>query len=88
MYIKNLLLECSIRECIEPFNTLQCILYVLLESIDQILAHYASNYAGIFDGGLHTTCNTIIRSHQYKSRVHIIPGPNLNKHRGSVLQSK
>ena len=32
-------------ECIEPFNTVQCILdapIVLLESIDLILAHYAS----------------------------------------------
>ena len=80
-------------ERIKPFNTVQCILYaslVLLESIDQILAlyagiiiimpaHYASNYAGIFDGGLHTTYNTIIRSYQYKSRTHITPGPKLTQ---------
>ena len=38
--ILNVLLE-----CIEPFNIVQCILYVpivLLESIELILAHYAS----------------------------------------------
>ena len=32
-------------KCIEPLNTVQCILYapiVLLESINMILAHYAS----------------------------------------------
>ena len=61
--ILNVLLE-----CIEPFNTVQCILYapiILLESIVLILANivlalcwhnipscYALDYAGIFDGGL------------------------------------
>ena len=39
-------------ECIESFNTVQCILYVpitLLDSINLILAYYAFNYADLFD---------------------------------------
>ena len=61
-------------EHIEPLNKVKYILYaptVVLEKIDQILAHYASiilnmpafyalNYSDIFDGGLFLSEHKII----------------------------